>query len=175
MSRSPRWPDSWPAEATTIADATVRGVGALVDQDPDAVDEAVGMALDVPQSRVDIVHAAVVRDLLEQTYPAEVTGVDLRTVVQTAVVAHGGWLPELDLSVLVTVLLGALGMDSAPAATDSQDPDDVPEPVRPPRAALVRHGFLAIAALCALADSDEIASVRAAVDEIQRAETIEMP
>ena len=73
------------------------------------------------------------------------------------------WLPDLDVNLLLVVLAGALGV---------LDPDADPYPAAP--AALARHATVLIATLLS-ADDAVPALVAAAIGEIERAQTIELP
>ena len=73
------------------------------------------------------------------------------------------WLPDLDVNLLLVVLAGALGV---------LDPDADPYPGAP--TAVARHATVLIASL--LSPDDQLQKmVGAAIGEIERAQTIEIP
>ncbi len=104
----------------------------------------------------------VVRELLETLHPDGLTGEDVQDVLTRCARAAALWFPVVDVDSLVTVLTGALGVA------------DVEEnPRRPERA--VEAAILVIADLLSAAEVSADGYVRRALDEIARAETVEMP
>jgi hypothetical protein len=103
----------------------------------------------------------VIRSLLEELHPDGMDGEDLRAVLTDCATAAGAWESEVDPSVLLVVLTGALGLS---------DPDE--QPALPP-AAVARNATLLLAYL--LGDRPLARYLDAAFAELQRAETIEMP
>ena len=147
---------AYSADAERLAQATVR----IGSQDP---------------QRLAIVSAAVIRSLLERHYAGGLDGDDAKELLQDTI-ASGAWFDDLDATVLVTVLTGALGI-SDPAET-------------PPTASLAMfaHACLLIAflldarsteprpdELSPAADRALTSLITAALAEIERAETIELP
>lgn len=156
-------------------------VGALVAAQACDVDRFVelGAALRGPMTEhVDTVLSAVVRDLLERQHPEGLAGEDIVEVLDRCV-RDALWLPGIDARTLVVVLLGALGISETAFADDtseqSQDPLDAAVPDPPSEADLRRHALLMAASLCSATGERPIRAVEAAISEIRRAETQEMP
>ncbi|MCW2604919.1 MAG: hypothetical protein JWN61_3054 [Pseudonocardiales bacterium] len=162
-----------------LAAAIVGAVTAAQAQDADRFDQLAADLRGAMAPHVDTVLSTVVRDLLEQQHPDGLAGDDIADVL-TRCIEDAAWLPDIEARTLVIVLLGALGV-AEPVPTDdveerSQDrADAVPTPDPPTDAALRRHGLVMVASLCAAAGERPIRLVRAAIEEIHRAETQEMP
>jgi hypothetical protein len=113
--------------------------------------------------RVSAAQAGVLNQLVEQRHPDGLDGEDARAVLEHAARATLPWLPSLDVNILLTVLAGALGV---------LDPDAEPYPASPLE--LARHASILIADLLG-PSADAQPLVDAAIAEIHRAQTIEMP
>jgi hypothetical protein len=177
-----------PAAARAIVSAASDAVTAAVAGERETFDEAVAelAGLDAEQVRVLLGH--VVRSLLEELHPDGLSADDIRDVLPRCVRAVIGWHPEVDAALLIVVLSNALGIG---------DPDDEPRDARP--GDVTAHGVLLIADLVTAAgpvipagtvtSAGSVTSVgsaasaerpidgylEAALAEIARAETIEMP
>jgi hypothetical protein len=126
--------------------------------DPEALREAVERLSIVDPSRLVLVLGWVVRALLEERHPDGLDGEDLRAVLTGCAAA---WPSEVDPSVLLVVLTGALGLS---------DPDDQPA-VAP--AAVAGNAALLVAYLL---DGRPVGPhLDGALAELRRAETVEMP
>lgn len=155
-----------PPSARAISGAVTDAVAAARAEDPVAFDEAAGRLAALDPAQVSVLLGAVVRSLLEDAHPAGLSGDDLRDVLEQCT-RSAGWASGVEPGVLVVVLTGALGM---------QDPDD--PPAHP--AAVGRHAVLLTAHLLgthrpAAAGRPLADHLAAAVAELARAQTIEMP
>jgi len=117
------------------------------------------------QQRLTLVQAWVLRALLEQLHPAGLSSADAQDVLRHCLLSTSQWYTDADPQALVLVLTGALGLlepeDAAPATT------------RP--AELGSGAALLIADLLELAGGPLARYLDAALAELERAETIELP
>jgi hypothetical protein len=150
-----------PRGVRLIAESVTAAVGAAQAGDGADFAEAVGRLSTVDPQRVALVLGWVIRSLLEELHPDGMDGEDLRAVLTDCATAAGAWESEVDPSLLLVVLTGALGLS---------DPDE--QPALPP-AAVARHATLLLAYL--LGDRPLARYLDAAFAERERAETIEMP
>lgn len=148
-----------PRGVRMIAESVTAAVGAAKAGDGDGFAEAVGRLSTVDPQRVAVVLGWVIRSLLEELHPDGMDGEDLRSVLTAT--AAGAWESEVDPSVLLVVLTGALGLS---------DPDE--QPALAP-AAVARNATLLLAYL--LGDRPLARYLDVAFAELERAETIEMP
>jgi hypothetical protein len=135
--------------------------------------------------QVAVLLGGMVRSLLEQTHPAGLSGDDAEVELVRCLDRGAGWFSALDTGTLVLVLAGALGTYDPAAGSDDrghgydQNGDDEPPGVDLPRPVsarnLLRHAMLVLADLLALAGSGVDLVLDAALTEIARAETVEMP
>lgn len=171
------WPAHWPTEARDIAKSVSAALDAARDRDADGLARATDDLAALPYGHAEAVHSALVRNLLEDTHPGGLSGDDAHALVQGVVAAHPEWAATLDRTALIMVVLGALGVDIDPAffAGDNQDPEDLPEVPRLTAVESARYATLVIDALLAKTDGRGAPYIRAAIDEIARAETVEMP
>ena len=157
MPGSPALPPAARAIAGAAADAvTAARAGAAGD-----FAEATGRLAAADPQRVALVLGGVVRSPVEERHPDGLDGEDLRAVLERATRAGAGWDSEVDPAVLLVVLTGALGL---------ADPDE--QPAVPP-AAIARNAALLTAEL--LGPRPLSPYLAAALAELHRAETIEMP
>lgn len=114
--------------------------------------------------RVGIVQAAVVRALLEELHPSGLSGDHIRDALQRCLRAGAGWYPELDVDLLIAIYTGALGISdpdaAAPAGTAGM---------------MSTHASIVIADLLTAAGTGSSRYLDAAIAEIERGETIELP
>jgi hypothetical protein len=160
-----------------------RAIGESVDaalaEDAERFGEAAGrLAVQDPQ-RLVLVQAGVIRSLLEELHPDGLSAADAQDVLRRCLASAASWYPQADPGVLVLVLTGALGLAEAaqPAASDSEgetDPADS-ERVAAGPAALSAGAVLLIADLLTAAGAPLAGYLDAALAELERAETIEMP
>ncbi len=130
-----------------------------------AFEEAVGRLAALEPAMVTEVLGGTVRSLLEERHPDGLDGEDLRALL-TDCTRGAGWAGA-DPEVLLVVLTGALGLTA----------EELPA-VPPP--AVARHALLLVAHLAggtgpAGHGTDPGAHLDAAVAELARAQTIEMP
>lgn len=161
---SSEWPTAWPRDARRIADATAAAIAAARDASPENFGTGVEELAELPFEQVTIVHAGVVRALLEDLHPDGLAGDDIHDVLTRLVGSASAWLPGLDVGALAAVLTGALGF------TDTSD-----DAQKVGHVGYLRSAVLVMADLLAAADTVPDRYIRAAIGEIARAETVEMP
>lgn len=150
-----------PRVVRVIGESVTAAVGTARAGDAAGFGEAVGRLSAVDPSKVAVVLGWAVRSLLEELHPDGLDGEDVRAVLTGCTTAAGIWESDVDPTVLLVVLTGALGMS---------DPDE--EPALPP-AAVARNATLLLAYL--LGERPLARYLDAAFAELERAETIEMP
>lgn len=150
-----------PRVVRVIAESVTAAVAAARVGDSEGFAEAVQRLSTVDPSRVAVVLGWAIRSLLEELHPDGMDGEDLRAVLTDCATAAGAWESEVDPSVLLVVLTGALGLS---------DPDE--QPALPP-AAVALNATLLLTHL--LGERPPARYLDAAFAELQRAETIEMP
>ncbi|MFI6571735.1 hypothetical protein [Nocardia fluminea] len=156
------WPSEWPSSARAIATAIEAAVTAARAADESGFDAATADLAELPADQVTAVLAAIVRKLLEIAHPDGLTGDDVRAVLESVVRRAAPWLPRLDAAAVFSALAGALGID------EEAEPD---RPRTSPQPAAV----LLIEYLAELSRTPPDHVVQRAINEIARAETIEMP
>ncbi|MCI2239822.1 hypothetical protein MO973_37350 [Paenibacillus sp. TRM 82003] len=159
MSSSSRTTD--PAVLTRTLTSAVR---ALAADDGGAFEDA-GAALaafDAEAART--VLGWLLRGALEELHPDGLDADDLRAVVERCARSAPAWFTGLDPHLLVLALTGALG-----------EHPEVAETPRAPHEAVLRHALLLVADLVAATRRPLSRHVEAALAEVRRAETVEMP
>ncbi|MEU4596309.1 hypothetical protein [Nocardia sp. NPDC023988] len=154
------WPSDWPRSARAIATTVAASVEAARAGDEPAFREHLGDLADLPTDQVTIVASAVIRELLEAAHPDGLAADDIRTVLNDVLRHSLPWVPTLDPTAVATALTGALGID--------EHPDHPPTDPHPAAVLLIAH----------LAEATRIPtedSITRSINEIARAETIEMP
>ncbi|MDQ1740273.1 MAG: hypothetical protein QOE53_1925 [Pseudonocardiales bacterium] len=121
------------------------------------------LAVQDPQ-RLVLVQAWVLRSLLEELHPDGLSSADAQDVLSRCLRSTAQWHAETDPGVLVQVLTGALGLS---------DPDEAAAAAGP--AALSSGAALLIADLVSVAGGSLAGYLDAALAELERAETIELP
>ncbi|WP_432537692.1 hypothetical protein [Kineococcus arenarius] len=106
----------------------------------------------------------VLRGALEELHPDGLDADDLRAVVQRCARSAPAWFTPLDPHLLVLALTGALG-----------EHPEVAEVPRAPHEAVLRHAVLLVADLVAATGRPLARHLEAALAEVRRAETVEMP
>ena len=147
-----------PAPVRALAAAVQDGVAAADRAEAAAFDEAAGRLAALDPALVAEVLGGVVRSVVEGSHPDGLDGEDLRAVLADCTRA-AGWA-DVAPGVLVVVLTGALGL----SAED--------QPAAAP-AAVARHALLLVAHLTG--STPPTAALDAAVAELARAQTVEMP
>ncbi|MFC4376103.1 hypothetical protein ACFO5K_18565 [Nocardia halotolerans] len=156
------WPTQWPASARAIATGIDSALTAARATDAAGFDAAMTDLAALAPDQVEAVQAAIVRELLEIAHPDGLSGDDVRAVLEAVVHRSAAWLPRIDVPAMISVLTGALNV---------QEPDDADRSWTDPRPA----AMLLIEYLAQLSGTAPTASIRRAIDEIARAETVEMP
>jgi len=121
------------------------------------------LAAQDPQ-RLVLVQAWVLRSLLEELHPDGLSSDDAQDVLRRCLASTAQWHDEADPGVLAQVLTGALGLS---------DPDEAAAAAGP--AALSSAAALLIADLLGVAGGPLAGYLDAALAELERAETIELP
>lgn len=154
---------SWPEPARTMARAIDATVSAA--QAGEADDFAAGLAdlNRVDRAQLAVLLGAVMRDLLERAHPDGLDADDVEQLLDSCIKATTPWFGLLDTDALVRALTGAL---------DITDPDDAPELAGP---AVVTHGLLLIADQLSTMNQALPAVLELALQELMRAQTVEMP
>jgi hypothetical protein len=125
------------------------------------------LAVQDPQ-RLTLVQAWVLRSLLEQVHPDGLSSEDAQDVLRRCLLSAAAWYPQADPGALVLVLTGALGLSDP--ESDAGDAHAVPGPAR-----LSAGAALLIADLLGVAGGPLAGYLDAALAELERAETIELP
>jgi hypothetical protein len=153
-----------PAPARAIAAASTDAVEAARSADPVRYELAVERLAVLERERVSLILGAVVRSLLEDLHPAGLSGDDVQDALDRCARSAAAWFPAVDVSVLVVLLTGALGVhqpDEEPRAVSGLD--------------VARHAPLLVADLLAGSGRRLDGYLDAAFAEIARAETMELP
>jgi hypothetical protein len=115
-----------------------------------------------------VVLGTVTRDLLERSHPDGLDTDDAEHILRSTTGRAAGWYGQLDASALILALTGALGI--------SPDPDpDTEAPPPPDGAAIVAHGLLLIADQLRVLAQPVPPVLDAALRELMRAQTVELP
>ncbi len=150
----------WPPTVRAIAAATDDAVNAARAKSKGSFADAVERLAGEDQGKVGLIHAEIVRSLLEELHPDGLSGEDVQNVLARTVRSASEWNPELDVPGFVEVLTGALGV----ADTEEKRPRPRPE-----------HAVLILADLLVRRKSSAEIYIRRAVSEVRRAQTMEMP
>lgn len=151
----------WPAAARAIATAVQAAVTAVGERP--AFEEAVADTAALDEAQVAVVLGSVVQMLMEETAPDGLGADDVQGLLEACVRNAVAWFPAVQVEVLMVVVAGALGM---------QDPEAEPE-FRPRE--ITAHAVLLVHELLAVTRRPLTGYLDAALGEIARAETIEMP
>jgi hypothetical protein len=139
-------------------------VSAALGGDPEQFDRMTIELAGLDRMRVELVLGTVLRSALEQLHPDGIDGDDVNVVLRRCLTRAATWFPGADVSVLILVLTGALGM---------QDPDESQPPVS--GLAFGQHAVLLVADLVTALGVAVETYIDVAVGEIARVETMEMP
>lgn len=153
-----------PPAARAIAAASSDAIAAAQARDADGFDDAAAQLATLDRERVGIVLGFVIRALIEQRHPDGLDGDDIRALLAECVRGALPWRPELDPHVLIVLLANAL---------DIHEPDEERTPLSP--AQVAAHAPLLAAELLTGSRRGARSYVEAALAEIARAETMEMP
>ena len=156
------------SSAAGLRRSITEAVEAALSQDADRFAEAADrLAVQDPQ-RLSLVQAWVLRCLLEQLHPEGLSSEDAQDVLRRCLLSVASWLPQTDPDVLVLVLTGALGLSDP--ESDAGNTHAAAGP-----AALAAGAALLIADLLSVAGGPLTGYLDAALAELERAETIELP
>jgi hypothetical protein len=154
---------SWSEPARTMARAVDAAVAAARASDAAGFTEAITDLNRVDREQLAVLLGAVTRDLLERTHPDGLDSEDAELVLQSGIRSAAAWYEPLDSDSLIRALTGALGI---------VDPDEA-VPVYGP--AVVAHGLLLIADQLTTLTQELTPVLDAALRELMRAQTVEMP
>nr|WP_206030864.1 hypothetical protein [Rhodococcus sp. B10] len=154
------WPHDWPLTARTIAAATDDAIAAATARSVEQFADAIETLTSEDPAQLGLIHAEMVRSLLEELHPDGLTGEDVQDALTRTVRSAAEWNPSVDVDGFVEVLTGALGV----ADTEERRPRPRPE-----------HAVLLMADLLVRRKASGKLYIRRAVAEVQRAQTMEMP
>ncbi|QBJ98688.1 hypothetical protein ERC79_12525 [Rhodococcus sp. ABRD24] len=164
MPRPDTWPSEWPKTARQIAVSTDDALTAARTASGEHLADALDELLALPFEQVTLVHAGVVRALLEDLHPDGFSGEDIQDALTRVAGSALTWIPGLDIPALAAVLTGSLGLTEMSDDAQRIGPADY-----------LRSAILVIADLLATVDMPSTGYIRDAIGEIARAETVEMP
>ena len=167
MSQGFRSPSDWSLMARTVADATDRGIRSARAHDGGDFAEAVEI-LGVHADAARAVHAHMVRELIETAYQDGLDSDDVADVLTRTVADATGWDAPVDPTAVAVVLTGALGVN------EPADPGDAGTPASS-ASQVIGAAILVAARLTTDTGVDHGDFLRRAVEEIRRAQTVEMP
>jgi hypothetical protein len=157
---------SWRGPAATMARAVDAAVSAAQAGDATAFAAAGADLSRVDPEQLAVVLGTVTRSLLERSHPDGLDTDDAEHVMRSCLTAAAAWYEELDGSALLVALAGALGIYAEP---------EPGEPPPPAGAAVVTHGVLLIASQLTVLRQPLPPVLDAALRELQRAQTVELP
>jgi hypothetical protein len=128
--------------------------------------DATGELSRLDREQLAVLLGTVTRDLLERSHPDGLDSDDVEHVLRSTLKLAAGWYEELEGDALVLALTGALGISAEP------DPDEPPRPAGP---AVVAHGLLLIADQLRVLAQPLAPFLNAALSELMRAQTVELP
>ncbi|MCW2495498.1 hypothetical protein [Jatrophihabitans sp.] len=152
----------WPEPARTMAQGVDAAVAAARAADAAAFAEATTALRRVDREQLWILLGEMTRDLLERSHPDGLESEDAEEILRSCIRATAGWYVPLDSDALIRALTGALGVSEA-------------EETPPEAAVLAAHGLLLIADRLAALKLASMPILEAALRELRRAQTIELP
>lgn len=151
----------WPPAARALAQAVDGSVRAAVAADAEAFAESTGSLRRADPDVVAVLLGSITQHLLERLHPDGLDSDDVEQVLASCE-RDAAWFAGYERDHVVLALLGTLGL---------LDPEQAP-PVAP--ASVTAHGLLLVATL--LPTSKQLpALVDAALRELYRAQTVELP
>lgn len=155
-----------------LAEAVRAGVAAALGRDEHGLGEAVTRLAATDAEPVRLVVGHVVRSLVEELHPDGLDADDVGELLRAAD-TEARWCRDVDATVLLSVVAGALGVHP-------QEEEDGARPVPVPQQDVTRHALLLVASLLrrrsgAAGAPDVEPYLSASVDELRRAQTIELP
>lgn len=157
---------AWTGPAGAMALAVDDAVSAARAGDAAAFAAAADDLSRVEPEQLAVLLGTVTRDLLEHSHPDGLDSDDVEHVLRSTLKLAAGWYERLDGDALILALTGALGISADPG------PD---EPPRPGGAAVVAHGLLLIAEQLRVLARPLPPLLDAALRELMRAQTVELP
>jgi hypothetical protein len=157
---------TWTGPARAMALAVDAAVTAAQAGDAQAFADATGDLSRAEPEQLAVLLGAVTRDLLERSHPDGLDSDDVEHVLGSCLKRAAGWYAGLDGDALIMALTGTLGITTEP------DPD---EPPRPPGPAVVAHGLLLIGDQLRVLGRPLAPFLDAALRELMRAQTVELP
>ncbi|MDQ1733284.1 MAG: hypothetical protein QOK10_3443 [Pseudonocardiales bacterium] len=146
-----------------MARALQQALAAAAASDAEAFVEAAAQLHRLDLEQVGRVQAVMTRCLLEDSHPGGLDGEDVRAALERCVGDAAAWFPGLSGDALIAVFTSALGMF---------EPD---EDNQVAAATMVSHASLVIADLAKSCGLPVEPYLDAAIEEIRRAETMELP
>ena len=153
-----------PTSPATLTSTVLAAASAASAADGDAFTEAVAALSALDEDQVRTVLGWVLRGELEELHPDGLGADDLREVVGRVSRAALPWFPGTDPQVCVVALTGAFG----------EHPEADGEP-RLPHPGVVAHSVLLAEDLARASGRPLARHLEAALAEVRRAETMEMP
>ena len=157
---------SWTGPARAMALAVDAAVSAARAGDAAAFAAACDDLSQVEPGQLAVLLGTVTRDLLEHSHPDGLDSDDVEHVLRSGLKLAAGWYEGLDGAALILALTGALGISADPGPE---------EPPRPGGAAVVAHGLLLIADQLRVLAQPLAPVLDAALRELMRAQTVELP
>jgi hypothetical protein len=154
---------SWPRPARAMAQAVSAAVSAAQSGDAAGFGEAAGGLSRLDREQVLVLLGSVTRDLLERSHPDGLGADDAEQVLRRCLISAAAWYGPVDGGALLGALGGALGIS---------EPDDSPQL---DGEAVLAHGLLLIADLLTVLGQALAPFLDAALRELMRAQTVELP
>jgi hypothetical protein len=154
---------SWPGPARAMAQAVSTAVSAAQSGDAATFSEAAGDLGRLDREQLLVLLGSVTRDLLERSHPDGLGADDAEQVLRRCLISAAPWYGPVDGDAMLGALSGALGIS---------DPDDSPQLAGD---AVLAHGLLLIADLLTALGQALPPVLDAALRELMRAQTVELP
>lgn len=153
---------AWPQPARTMATDLDAAIRAAIDRDAASFEQArAGLDRQDPE-QLRLLLGAMTRDLVEREYPDGLDSDDAEQILMSCTRA-AAWYPQTDHDAFVVALTGALGVSEPAGSATSNE------------SVIRAHGLLLIASLLG-AQSERLPRIlEAALTELRRAQTIELP
>jgi hypothetical protein len=146
-----------------MAQAVATAVAAARSEDAEAFGLATLALARLDRSQLTVLLGAMTRDLLEGSHPDGVDAEDANEILRSCARFADGWYPDFGGEPAVHALIGALGV---------AEPEDGP---RPDERRVLAHGLLLIADQLTMPPRELGPVLDAALGELMRAQTVELP